>query len=81
MTTIIYLLAVVAVLWVGMLSAVFIGGLLFLILAALFAALKLVGIIAWSRWWVALPVWGAVGGGIAKNLDGDTRPYVAIQGE
>jgi len=60
MTTILYVLAIVAVFWVGMLSAVFIGGLLFLILAAVFAGLKVAGIIGWSWWWVTLPIWGAI---------------------
>jgi hypothetical protein len=66
MATIIYILASIAVFWVGMLSAVFMGGLLFLILAAIFAGLKVIGIIGWSWWWIALPVWGAIGGAIAK---------------
>jgi hypothetical protein len=66
MTPIIYLLSSVAVFWIGMLSAVFIGGLLFLILAAVFAGLKLAGILGWSWWWVFLPVWGGIGGAVAK---------------
>lgn len=28
------------------------------LLALLFIALKLVGVICWSWWWVLLPVWG-----------------------
>jgi hypothetical protein len=66
MTTIFLVLAIVAVFWIGSLSAVFMGGLLFMILAALFAGLKLTGIVAWSWWWVTLPIWGGVGGAIAK---------------
>ena len=48
MTTIFLLLAIVALCWIGMLSAVFMGGLLFMILTAVFAGLKLAGIIEWS---------------------------------
>jgi hypothetical protein len=66
MTTIFYLLASVAVFWVGMLSSVLMGGLLFLILAGVLAGLKLAGILAWSWWWVMLPIWGAIGGAVAK---------------
>lgn len=65
-TTILYLLAIVAMFWVGMLSAVFMGGLPFVILAAILAGLKLAGITGWSWWWVTLPIWGAIGGAIAK---------------
>jgi hypothetical protein len=66
MATILYLIAAIAVFWIGMLSAVLMGGALFLILAAVFAGLKLAGVIAWAWWWVALPVWGAIGGAAAK---------------
>jgi hypothetical protein len=66
MTTVLYLLAAVAVFWVGMLSAVLMGGALFLILAAILAGLKLAGAIGWSWWWVILPIWGAIGGALAK---------------
>jgi len=49
MTTVWYLLAATAVAWVGMiLTAASLGGLLFVMLAALFVGLKLTGIIAWS---------------------------------
>ena len=66
MATIFYLLASIATFWIGMLSAVLMGGLLFLILAAVFAGLKLIGIFAWSWWWVVLPIWAAIGGAVAK---------------
>lgn len=61
-----YLIATVAVFWVGALSAVFIGGWLFLILAAVLAGLKVAGIIGWSWWWVTLPIWGAVGWAVTR---------------
>ena len=67
MTTIWYLFAAAAVWWVGMiLTAATFGGLPFVILAALFAGLKLAGIIAWSWWWAMLPLWGGIGGAVAK---------------
>jgi hypothetical protein len=48
------LLASIAVFWVGMLSAMFMGGLFFLMLAAVLAGLKLAGILGWSWWWAVL---------------------------
>jgi hypothetical protein len=33
------------------------GCLILLLLAGIFAALKLAGLIAWSWWWVAAPLW------------------------
>jgi len=66
LATIFYLLASIATFWIGMLSAVLMGGLLFLILAAVFAGLKLAGILTWSWWWVVLPIWAAIGGAFAK---------------
>lgn len=66
MAAVFCLIASIAVFWVGMASAAFIGGLPFLILAAVFAGLKFAGIIGWAWWWTALPIWGAVGGAMAK---------------
>lgn len=66
MATVYYLLATAAVFWLGMLSAVFVGGLLFLLAAALIAGLKLTDVIDWSWWWAGLPIWGAIGGAVAK---------------
>ncbi len=33
------------------------GGLFLLLLAGVFAALKLAGWLSWSWWWVAAPLW------------------------
>jgi hypothetical protein len=67
MTTVLYLLATAAVVWVGMaLTATGLGGLPFVVLAALFVGLKLAGIINWSWWWVMLPLWGGISGAFAK---------------
>ena len=65
MTMIAHFVAAVAVFWVGMLLMHF-GGLIFVILAALLAGLKRAGIIAWSWWWAALPLFGAAGGAFVK---------------
>ena len=67
METIAYLVAAAALFWVGMISAIALGGLLFVILAAVLAGLKLAGIIAWSWWWAMLPLWGAIGGAFLKT--------------
>jgi hypothetical protein len=67
MATIVYLLAAVAVWWIGMaLTAATFGGLPFVILAVVFAGLKLAGIIDWPWWWVLLPLWGGIGGVFVK---------------
>jgi hypothetical protein len=66
MAKVLLVVAIIGVFWIGMLSAVFMGGLLFMILVAIFAVLKLAGAIDWSWWWVTLPIWGGVGGAVAK---------------
>jgi hypothetical protein len=67
MMTILYLLAAVVVSWGGMLiTAAGIGGLPFILVAAVLAGLKLAGVIAWPWWWAMLPLWGAVSGTVAK---------------
>ena len=66
MTAISYVIAAAAVWWVGMISSVVLGGLIFIILAAVLAALKFAGIFAWSWWWAMLPLWGAMGGASVK---------------
>jgi hypothetical protein len=66
MTTIFLVLAIVAVAWISLLSAVFMGGLVIMILAALFVVLRLTGIVEWSWWWVTLPIWGVGGWAIGK---------------
>jgi hypothetical protein len=60
-----YVVAAAALFWLGMIFA-FLGGLVFVILAAILAILKLVGIVAWSWWWAMLPLWGALGGAVVK---------------
>lgn len=49
-----------------MLSFVLIGGLLLVLLGVIFIGLKLGSIIAWSWWWVILPIWGVIGSVIGK---------------
>jgi hypothetical protein len=44
----------------------FFGGLIFVILAAALAGLKLTGIVSWSWWWVMLPLWAAIDGAVVK---------------
>ena len=67
MATVWYVLAAGAMGCAGMfLTATGLGGLPFVILAVLFAGLKVVGNIEWSWWWALLPLWGAIGGAIAK---------------
>jgi hypothetical protein len=60
-----YVVAAAALLWLGMIFAFF-GGFIFVILAAILAVLKLVGIFAWSWWWAMLPLWAALGGAVVK---------------
>jgi hypothetical protein len=67
MATILYVLAAIAASWISMLSSVLIGGLPLLILAVLLAALKLAGVVAWSWWWVVLPIW-VIGGSVLGKL-------------
>ena len=63
-----YLVAAAAVWLTGMalIAAATLGGLPFVIFAAVFAGLELGGIISWSWWWTSLPLWGAVGGAVAR---------------
>jgi hypothetical protein len=65
MMIVIYVVAAATVFWVGMITA-FLGGLVFVILAAVGAGLKLAGVIALSWWWALLPLWGAMGGAYVK---------------
>ncbi len=65
MIIIAYVVAAAALFWVGMVTF-FLGGLIFVILAAVLAGLKLAGIVAWSWWWTILPLWAAIGGAVAK---------------
>lgn len=46
------------------------GCLFLLLLAGVFAALKLAGVISWSWWWVAAPLWVPVAmvGGIVMAV-------------
>jgi hypothetical protein len=60
-----YVVAAAALFWVGMVTF-FLGGLIFVILAAALAGLKLAGIFIWSWWWVALPLFAASGGAFVK---------------
>ena len=59
-----YVVAAVALFWIGMVF--FLGGLIFVLVAAALAGLKLAGIFAWSWWWAILPLWAAVGGAFVK---------------
>jgi hypothetical protein len=65
MAIIAYVVAAAALFWLGMILASF-GGLIFVLLAAVLAGLKVAGIVAWSWWWVMLPLWTAVGGAFVK---------------
>jgi hypothetical protein len=65
MIVIAYVVAAVALFWIGMVTF-YLGGLVFVVLAAILAGLKLAGIFVWSWWWTALPLFGAVGGAVVK---------------
>jgi hypothetical protein len=65
MTMIAYLLAAAAISWAGMLL-IGLGAFFFVTLATLIGTLKMVGIVAWSWPWAMLPLWGIVGGAVAK---------------
>lgn len=60
-----YVVAAAALFWIGMVTF-FLGGLFFVILAAVLAGLKLARIFVWSWWWTALPLFGAGGGAVVK---------------
>lgn len=76
MVTVSYILAAVAVGSAGgALTIMTIGELPFIMLAVLFAVLKLAGVIAWSWWWTMLPLWGPVGGTIAKMVTITRDPF------
>ncbi len=60
-----YIIAAALLFWLGMIFA-FLGGLIFVVLAAILAGLKLAGIFVWSWWWALLPLWTALGGAVAK---------------
>jgi hypothetical protein len=60
-----YMIAAAVLIWLGMIFT-YLGGLIFVILAAVLAGLKLAGIFAWSWWWAMLPLWAAVGGAVVK---------------
>lgn len=62
---IVYVVAAAAALSVGMILFAF-GGLIFVLLAAVLAFLKLAGLVTLSWWWVALPLWAAAGGAVVK---------------
>lgn len=67
MNTFIYIVAAVVSSWVGvLLTAAGFGGLLFVVLALLFAILKILGVIAWTWLWVLLPMWPALSGTLFK---------------
>jgi hypothetical protein len=61
----VYVVAAAALFGLGMIFAFF-GGLIFVILAAALAGLKLTGIVSWSWWWVMLPLWAAIDGAVVK---------------
>ena len=63
MTMIAYLLAAAAISWAGMLL-IGLGAFFFVTLATLIGTL--IGIVAWSWPWAMLPLWGIVGGAVAK---------------
>jgi hypothetical protein len=60
-----YVIAAAVLFWLGMIFA-HVGGLIFVILAVVLVVLKLVGIFPWEWWWVALPLWMALGGAVLK---------------
>ena len=60
-----YVVAACALFWVGMVTF-FLGGLIFVILAAILAGLKLAGLFVWSWGWTVLPLFAALGGVVVK---------------
>jgi hypothetical protein len=73
MLVVAYVVAAAALFWVGMVTF-FLGGLIFVALAAVLAGLKLAGIFAWSWWWAMLPLWAAIGGAVVKMRIASSRP-------
>jgi hypothetical protein len=66
METIAYVVVAAALFWLGSITSPVLGGLIFVIAAAVLAGLKLAGLIAWSWWWIVLPLWAAIGGAYVK---------------
>ena len=62
-----YVVAAAVAFWIGMITAVALGGLGFVILTAILAGLKLAGIFDVSWWWVLLPLWTVLGGVYVKS--------------
>jgi|HubBroStandDraft_6_1064221.scaffolds.fasta_scaffold2998926_2 hypothetical protein len=67
MIVVAYVVAAIALFWLGMVTAVVLGGLGFIIVAVVLGGLKLAGIFPWSWWWAMLPLWAAVGGAYVKT--------------
>lgn len=65
MIVVAYVVAAAVLFWLGMIFA-FLGGLIFVTLAAVLAVLKLAGFFVWSWWWAMLPLWTAFGGAVTK---------------
>jgi uncharacterized integral membrane protein len=62
-----YAVATFALFWVGMV-AVFLGGLILVILALVLAVLKVAGIFVWSWSWVLLPLGVALFGNVTWGV-------------
>ncbi len=65
MIVVAYVAAAAVLFWLGMIFPL-LGGLIFVILAAVLAALKRAGIFVWSWWWAMHPLWTALGGAATK---------------
>lgn len=65
-----YLIAVAACFGAGIMTFSFtgLGGLIFVILFILLVGLKVAGAIAWSWWWVLLPIWAAFGSAVVGQV-------------
>lgn len=66
MSVAVYVLAAIAVFWIGAPSMVLLGGSIFPLVASMLVGSKLAGVIGWSWWWVALPAFGVLGNRIGR---------------
>jgi hypothetical protein len=65
MAVIAYVVVAAVMFWLGMIFA-FLGGLIFIVVAAVLGGLKLAGVFPWSWWWAMVPLWVVAGGAVLK---------------
>jgi hypothetical protein len=57
-----YVFAAIVAFWMGPALGLAVGNFVFLLFTAVLTALELAGLLDWSWWWIALPLWAFIGG-------------------